>query len=138
MSTIKTAVILAAGAGTRMGELGLHHPKGFIELDGQPIIELSLNRLKSAGIERIVVITGHRASFYNDLARRMHGMELVHNAHLDSGSMYSLYLAWERLNEDFLLLEARPPSNALLCIRVSHTMRSRAPKRWLRVVTLVP
>jgi choline kinase len=106
LSMIKTAVILAAGAGTRMGDAGLRRPKGFIELGGQTIVERSLAQLKAVGIERIVTITGHRASFYHDLAQRTPGMELVHNHQTSSGSMYSLSLARDLLNEDFLLLES--------------------------------
>ena len=50
-TAISTAVILAAGRGTRLaGELK-DCPKGFLRLGGKPIIEESIDRLLAAGIE---------------------------------------------------------------------------------------
>jgi 2-aminoethylphosphonate-pyruvate transaminase len=104
---MREAVILAAGRGVRLGALGLPRPKGFIELGGRPIIERSLDCLARAGVERVVIVTGHQADFYRELALRRPGIELVHNErYADSGSMYSLYLARERAGRDFLLLES--------------------------------
>ena len=100
-------MILAAGRGVRLGALGVPRPKGFIELGGRPIIERSLDCLAGAGIARVVIVTGHQAQFYRDLATRRPGIELVHNErYADSGSMYSLYLAREAVRGEFLLLES--------------------------------
>src|SRR5258706_340844 len=49
LSTPRDAVILAAGRGVRLGELGLMRPKGFIDLGGRPIIERSLEYLTTMG-----------------------------------------------------------------------------------------
>lgn len=104
---MREAVILAAGRGVRLGALGLPRPKGFIELGGRPIIERSLDCLAAAGVERVVIVTGHQADFYRQLAARRPGIELVHNErYADSGSMYSLYLARDRVGSEFLLLES--------------------------------
>jgi choline kinase len=104
---IRDAVILAAGRGTRLGAMGAQHPKGFIELGGAAIIETSLARLARAGIERVTIVTGHLDGFYRDLAKRHPEVALVHNDRFaDSGSMYSLYVAREAVDEDFLLLES--------------------------------
>ncbi len=107
MSTPRDAVILAAGRGVRLGELGLMRPKGFIELGGRPIIERSLEYLTTMGIARVLIVTGHQAQFYRELARRRQGIDLLHNArYAESGSMYSLYLARESVRDEFLLLES--------------------------------
>ncbi|NND36075.1 MAG: phosphocholine cytidylyltransferase family protein [Gammaproteobacteria bacterium] len=105
---IRAAVILAAGMGTRLsGELE-DRPKGFLELGGEPIIIASLRRLAAAGIETVVVVTGHCASYYESLAADSGGfLRTVHNDRFaDSGSMYSLYCARDLLDGDFLLLES--------------------------------
>ncbi len=47
--SVATAVILAAGRGTRLGPLGAIIPKGLIRLGPRPIIEESLERLISVG-----------------------------------------------------------------------------------------
>ena len=104
----KTAVILAAGMGSRLGERGRARPKGFLKLGERPIIEESLERLRGAGIDHVIIVTGHCASWYDDLAAGSGGfVTTVHNArYADSGSMYSLYCARECITEDFLLLES--------------------------------
>ena len=106
--SISQAVILAAGMGTRLGQLGEAAPKGFIELDGEAIIRRSIAKLSRAGITRIVIVTGHLAHFYLDLAAEFDGLVgTVHNGlYADSGSMYSLYLAQQEISGPFLLLES--------------------------------
>lgn len=103
-----TAVILAAGMGTRLGERGQSRPKGFLQLGDRPIVEDSIVRLQHAGVERIIIVTGHLAEFYEALAKRYTGLvETVHNErYANSGSMYSLYQVQDLVNEGFLLLES--------------------------------
>lgn len=102
------AVILAAGRGTRLGDQGVLRPKGFLRLGGRSIIEESLDKLRRVGIERVLIVTGHESRWYEDLAARSEGfVDIVHNSrYANSGSMYSLYCARDRVNEDFLLLES--------------------------------
>ena len=104
---VHTAVILAAGLGIRLNDRIEDRPKGFIALGGRPIVEESAAKLRAAGITRTIVVTGHMRRFYEDLRRRSPGMETVENSrYADSGSMYSLYCARDRITEDFLLLES--------------------------------
>ena len=108
MRAVSTAVILAAGLGTRLGQLGQQLPKGFLQLDGLPIVEQSILRLRQAGMSRIVIVTGHLSEFYLDLQTRYPKLiETVHNPrYAESGSMASLWAARQLLAEDFLLLES--------------------------------
>jgi len=108
VSALDTAVILAAGCGRRLGEGGTSAPKGFLCLGSRPIIEESLDRLASSGIRRVVIVTGHRAEFYEELRARRSGLvETVHNPrYAESGSMVSLWCARELVAHDFLLLES--------------------------------
>lgn len=106
--TVKTAIILAAGMGTRLKELGKLSPKGFLKLGEKPIIEESIQRLTSFGIERIIIVTGHLSEFYENLQSRYNNQIVtIHNPrYADSGSMYSLFCARELIDGDFLLLES--------------------------------
>ncbi len=106
--TISTAVIIAAGMGTRLPERSHLHPKGFIEIGDRPIVEESVNRLQSVGIARIIIVTGHLAHFYEGLAHHYEDLiEVVHNPdYADTGSMLSVAAAESVINEDFLLLES--------------------------------
>ena len=105
---IRTAVILAAGMGVRLKDLSRLTPKGFLRIGEKPIIEESVIRLLGAGIQRIVIVTGHLAEQFQPLqARYRDTVQLVHNPHFaDSGSMYSLYCARHCVDESFLLLES--------------------------------
>jgi len=105
---MKHAVILAAGMGTRLRDAHSGLPKGFIELEGRPIIEDSLARLERAGISDVVIVTGYQAEHYEQLVRRFDGLvRTVHNPDYEnSGSMYSLYCARDVVDDDFLLLES--------------------------------
>ena len=49
------AVVLAAGAGRRMG----HRPKSLLERDGEPLLLRQVRLLAQAGCARIVVVLGH-------------------------------------------------------------------------------
>jgi len=106
--TINTSVIIAAGMGTRLEGHGHLRPKGFLEVGERAIIEESLDHLVAAGIERVVIVTGHQGHYYDDLAAHSSGLiETVNNPDFaTTGSMYSLYCARELVDCDFLLLES--------------------------------
>jgi choline kinase len=55
------AVILAAGRGRRMGELGGDRPKCLVELEGKPLIERQIAALRRGGVNEIGVVRGYRA-----------------------------------------------------------------------------
>ena len=57
---IRSAVVLAAGKGTRMGALTQETPKTMLPVHGRPLLEHVLERLESAGIERFCVVVGFR------------------------------------------------------------------------------
>ena len=55
------AIILAAGRGSRMGQLGDDRPKCLVELEGKPLIERQIAALRRGGVEEIGVVRGYRA-----------------------------------------------------------------------------
>ena len=50
---IRTAMIMAAGMGTRFGQYTELIPKGFVKVGGIPMIVRSIDTLLSCDIERI-------------------------------------------------------------------------------------
>lgn len=54
-TAIDTAMVMAAGHGTRMRPLTNDKPKALIEVAGKPMVDHAIDRLKDAGIKRIVV-----------------------------------------------------------------------------------
>ena len=61
MDDISTAMVLAAGLGTRMRPAALDRPKPLVPLAGRPLIDPVIARLEAAGVARIVVNVHHRA-----------------------------------------------------------------------------
>ena len=104
---IRTAVILAAGMGTRLKGLVGDIPKGLISFAGQTLIERSILQLCEQGIERILIVTGHLAHHYKRMAEDHPSIELIHNReYARSGSMYSFFCCRDMIQEDILLLES--------------------------------
>lgn len=105
---MKRALVLGAGMGVRLRDVGRTAPKGFLRLGERPIVEESILRLADEGIERIVIATGHHAEFYEQLAHAHDRLVVtVPNPRFaESGSLYSLWCAREELDGDFLLLES--------------------------------
>jgi NDP-sugar pyrophosphorylase family protein len=56
------AMILAAGLGTRLGELGRSEPKALIDVAGRPLLQRQLEFLERQGVERVVINAHHLAS----------------------------------------------------------------------------
>jgi MurNAc alpha-1-phosphate uridylyltransferase len=55
MSGPKTAMVLAAGLGTRLRPLTDARPKALVEVGGKPLIDHALDRLAAVGVERAIV-----------------------------------------------------------------------------------
>ena len=63
---ITTAVVLAAGQGSRLHPLTYTRPKCMIQLAGKPILHHVLSNLKAAGVKRAVVIVGYMEQTVRD------------------------------------------------------------------------
>ena len=53
------AMILAAGLGTRLRPLTDQCPKALVEIDGRPMLEITLSRLRTFGVSDVVINTFH-------------------------------------------------------------------------------
>jgi NDP-sugar pyrophosphorylase family protein len=59
MTQTNTAIVLAAGQGTRLRPLTDTIPKAMVDIGGQPLLERIVRDLLAAGISRIVFVIGH-------------------------------------------------------------------------------
>jgi N-acetyl-alpha-D-muramate 1-phosphate uridylyltransferase len=85
----KTAMVLAAGLGTRMRPLTDARPKALVPVGGKALIDHILDRLRDAGVERAVVNVHHFADQVEDHLARRRDLEILISderaALLDSG-----------------------------------------------------
>jgi molybdenum cofactor cytidylyltransferase len=79
------AVLLAAGAGSRLGG----RPKSLLELGGVPLIRRQLIALSGAGVDELVVVIGHHAEMI-EAAVREFPLTLARNPAPDDGQASSV------------------------------------------------
>jgi N-acetyl-alpha-D-muramate 1-phosphate uridylyltransferase len=70
---LKTAMVLAAGRGTRLLPITNTLPKPLVEIAGRTLIDRAIDRLAEAGVERVVVNLHHMGdAIAAQLAQRTH------------------------------------------------------------------
>lgn len=105
---IETAVIMAAGKGTRFGSMTETKPKGFIEFKGIPMVVRSIENLISAGIKKIIIGTGYHREWYENLTKKYPQVQTVFSPrYAETNSMETLSRCKDAIgDDDFLLLES--------------------------------
>lgn len=105
------AVLLAAGAGSRLG----HRPKALLELGGVPLIRRQLIALSGAGVDELVVVLGHHADAI-EAAVRDFPVTLARNPEPDAGQASSVRVGLAalagRLDAVIVALADQPLVNA--------------------------
>ncbi len=73
----ETAMVMAAGLGKRMRPLTATRPKPLIEVGGKPLLDHVLDRLRAAGVKKVVVNVHYLADAVEaHLGSRAHGLEV--------------------------------------------------------------
>jgi L-glutamine-phosphate cytidylyltransferase len=107
---VRTALLLAAGLGSRLAPLTDTMPKCLVEVSGVPIIERLVRALDAHGIERLVIVTGYRAEMIRDyLGESFAGIAVEYiesPLFATTNTLYSLWLARQAIDEPFLLVES--------------------------------
>ncbi len=99
---------MAAGMGTRFGQMTETIPKGFIQCGGISMVERSIQTLIDCGITRIIIGTGYHKEKYEALRDKYPQIECVFSPrYAETNSMYTLWNCREAIgSDDFLLLES--------------------------------
>ena len=128
VSVPKTAMVLAAGLGTRMRPLTDDRPKALVEVAGKPLIDHMLDRLTQSGVERAIVNAhAHADRLIAHLQRREGGLaifisdERSHALPLETGG--GIKAAADLLGDAPILVanidsvwreDAEPPARAII------------------------
>lgn len=102
-------MILAAGLGSRLGDLTRDLPKALIEVAGRPLIDYALAFARRAGAERIVVVGGFCAADLRAVVAELDpAARCVENAAFRQGNLISQRAGLAALDPDagYLLMNA--------------------------------
>lgn len=143
--TISSALIFAAGFGTRMGVLTKHRPKPMLTVHGRPMIDHTVDLLQEAGVTRIVANTHY---LHSEIAPHLDalGVQISHEQqeildtggglrraadHLGSGPVITINpdAAWRGPNPAKVLMESWQPGMGALLLVVSeaNAIERKAP-----------
>lgn len=121
------AVILAAGRGTRMGELTSAVPKPMLDLNGRPLLEYKLGALPAEVSEVVLVIGYHGDVVRNHFGASFDGREIeyVEQKEFD-GTAGALWSAQAILKDRFLVMmgdDIYAKEDVLTCMEPSQNWR---------------
>ncbi len=94
-----TAIILAAGQGTRLRPLTDDIPKCMVEVNGKPMLNRQLDILQSIGIENIIVVTGYEENKINDPRIT----KVFNEEYASTNKLYSLLCAEDYLEGNIIV-----------------------------------
>ena len=102
-------VLLAAGLGSRLGELTERLPKALITVGGETLLARAVRFAERLRPIEIIVVGGFGFAGVGAEVERLRPqvgapLPLVHNAHFRDGNLISLLAARPQVREDFLLM----------------------------------
>lgn len=101
------AIIMAAGKGSRLGNLTEGKPKSFAELKGRKLIEYNLMLLEQFHVDEIILVTGYQSEQFEELVKDRKNIKIVYNPFYEMVNVLgSFYMGMEKLHDDFIYLHA--------------------------------
>ena len=73
----KTAMVLAAGLGKRLGEFTKNTPKPLVAIGDTCCLQIAITSLKKAGFSRIIVNTHYLADQIENYVKRFNDIEII-------------------------------------------------------------
>lgn len=105
MSTVKRAIIMAAGTGSRMMPVTLEIPKPLIKVNGIRMIDSVIQGLHNNGIYEIYVVVGYLKEKFYFLEEKYEQLRIIENPYFSRcNNISSLYVARDHI-EDAIILD---------------------------------
>ncbi len=109
-NAISTAVILAAGMGSRLSPLTDDKAKCLVKVNGKTILDSIIESLVRSGYKELVIVTGYKSeSIHRHFQDTEHPIQVrfIHNeVYYCTNNIYSLQLALKQLDKAFTLIES--------------------------------
>lgn len=100
-----TAIIMAAGFGSRMGNLTKNVPKTLLKIDNKFIIEYGIEFLKKCGADKIVVVGGYLFDLLERKVKQIDkDIEVVRNNDFEKENIYSVKYGLKNINSGGFIL----------------------------------
>ena len=104
MHTVKRAIIMAAGKGTRMRPVTLTTPKPLVKINGRRMIDTVIEALHKNGITEIYIVVGYLKEQFAVLTKEYNNITLIENPYYDTcNNISSLYVARNFIEDSIIL-----------------------------------
>ncbi len=139
---ISTALLLAAGTGSRLFPLTKSSPKCLTLVNEKSILERLVNNLKKQGFTRLVIVTGYEKECIMDFLGSNSGnisIEYINSPlYRTTNNIYSLWMARNIINEPFVLFESDLVLNSSLLDKMVYPdkMAVAQMQPWLNGTTV--
>ena len=139
---ITTALLLAAGTGSRLFPLTKNSPKCLTLVNEKSILERLIKNLKMQGFKRLVIVTGYKKECIMDILGNKSGdlsIEYVYSPlYKTTNNIYSLWMARNMIKEPFVLFESDLVLNSSLLNEMVYPNKMAVAKMqpWLDGTTV--
>lgn len=104
MNTVKSAIIMAAGFGSRMNPVTLTTPKPLVKVNGVRMIDTVIAALHKNEIYEIYIVVGYLKEQFYPLERQYPGIHIIENPYYDTcNNISSLYVARDYIEDSIIL-----------------------------------
>lgn len=102
-----TAIILAAGMGSRISPLTDNCPKSLLKIEGHTILERMISHIQSCGINRVVIVVGYLKERIQDyIATHFPTLDVhfvINDRYFETNTGYSLLLTRDYVQDSTLI-----------------------------------
>lgn len=101
------AIIMAAGKGSRLGDMTTDRPKSLVEIKGRSLLDINIAMLHKHGIRDITIVTGYMDEKIVEATKDVSGITYAYNPFYEFANVIgSYYMGMNNMRDDFVYLHA--------------------------------